>query len=65
MSIILYIVAPLLILAYKIIRGFAGPFMCLFIKGEAGNRAIIYKGDYKYMPGPSQGNKRLEFRGLG
>jgi hypothetical protein len=58
-------VAPLLTLAYKIIRGFTGPFTYLFIKGEAGSRAIVYKGDYKYMPGPSQGNKRLEFRGSG
>jgi hypothetical protein len=58
-------VAPLLTLAYKIIRGFAGPFTCLFIKGEAGSRAIIHKGDYKCMPGPSRGNKRPEFRGSG
>jgi hypothetical protein len=58
-------VAPLLTLAYKIIRGFTGPFTCLFIKGEAGSRAIVYKGDYKYVLGPSRGNKRLEFRGSG
>jgi hypothetical protein len=58
-------VAPLLTLAYKIIRGFTRPFIYLFIKGKAGNRAIIHKGDYKYMPGLSQGNKRLEFKGSG
>jgi hypothetical protein len=58
-------VAPLPTLAYKIIRGFAGPFTCLFIKGEAGSRAVIYKGNYKYVPGPGQGNKRPEFRGSG
>jgi hypothetical protein len=58
-------VAPLLTLAYKIIRGFTRPFIYLFIKGEAGSRAIVYKGDYKCVPGPSQGNKRPEFRSLG
>jgi hypothetical protein len=58
-------VALLLTLAYKIIKGFAGPFIYLFIKGEAGNRAIIYKGDYKCVLGPGQGNKRPEFRGSG
>ena len=65
MSIISYIVAPLLTLAYKIIRGFTRPFTCLFIKGEAGSRAIVHKGDYKCVPGPGRGNKRLEFRGSG
>jgi hypothetical protein len=64
-SIISYIVAPLLTLAYKIIRSFTGPFACLFIKGEAGSRAIIHKGDYKCVLGPGQGNKRPEFRGSG
>ena len=53
MSVISCVVAPLPTLAYKIIRGFAGPFTCLFIKGEAGSRAIVYKGDYKCVPGPS------------
>ncbi len=58
-------IAPLPILACKIIRGFAGPFTCLFIKGKAGNRAIVYKGNYKCMPDPSRGNKRPEFRSSG
>jgi hypothetical protein len=62
MSIILYIVVPLLILAYRIIRGLAGPFIYLFIKGEAGSRAIIRTGDYKCVPGPGRGNKRPESR---
>ncbi len=57
--------APFPILACKIIRGFAGPFAYLFIKGEAGNRAIIYKGNYKCVPGSSRGSKRPEFRGSG
>jgi hypothetical protein len=62
MSVISYIVAPLLTLAYKIIRGLAGPFTCLFIKGEAGSRAVVYIGDYKCVPGPGRGSKRPESR---
>jgi hypothetical protein len=65
MSIISCIVAPLPTLAYKIIRGFTRPFACLFIKGEAGSRAIVRKGDYKCVPGPGRGSKRPEFRGSG